>query len=1279
MAIKLAVNQEIFLIENRSSAIDDSLLSFLRSISYTGPKKVCAEGGCGACSVVMSVWNQESKRITHQSIAACLMPLPLANQTHITTIEGLSKLTSESIHPICDAFYQQGASQCGFCTPGIIMALLARLSKKRPLYKSKLEQVLDGNICRCTGYRPILDAAAIFCNDPLQSSKLKGKTESWRQKFNSCTSLDDSFPSELKKISKTQFFRGKKSSWLQAVKVGDVLSQLTRDPQATLVGGNTDLGYTKNIGPEHSRNYISLNCIQEMQSVESSPNGIHIGACIKIEQLKLALKKYIRSLDSHKTVGLKALLAQCRFLGNSQIRSQATVGGGIINFSHYSDLVPIWVACDARLRFKDLDGERDLRIVDFYNNNNFLDWEPRKEGLLVSIFLPFTQEHTLVSNFKYSRRRLDSITFLSAGSTCQFDGENKTIKNLVLCFNGLGAAGLRALETERHLTGKVWDQKLLVSALACLKEELARHTCNPLPARLQNYQVRLGMGVLIRTHRLFQSQAYGSEHGFSDREERLTDRYPEVAHRSKLHYPEHNVGVLGQAIPHRNAKDQTTGRATYTTDIQSVNCLYACIVTSPKACGKIKSIDPSKVILHPEVLGFYTAEDIPGKNIFGFRNEDEEVLASRRVHYVGQPVGVLVARSYQSARQYAQIVDVQIEEEDPILSMEQAIEAKSIHGRSDGYLVCQGSLKHGFENSKVVVAGSVEIPGQSHFYLEPQSALAIPKEDTFEIYSSTQSPSNVVEHVSRLLGIHKNRVDVRVGRLGGGFGGKQLRAGPIAAICALAAHKVGSPVKLCLDRQQDMSFCPGRSPAMAEYRAGFDGFGRVQAVEIDFCLRGGYAQDYSADITEAATLLMDSVYKVENVKVRGRCLKTNYGANTATRGFGKPQASAIIETIIDHGACELGIDPTRVRELNLYKKGDLTITKTVVRDDVMQSCWHRLSEKAQYSNVRRDVDEFNRKNKWVKRGVAVTGSKGNMGFIESDDINRGLALVHIMLDGTVSVNHSGIEMGQGLNTRMAQVAASCFDVPLGNVLVTDTQSALIPNTPPTTMTATDLIGKAIVDACAKLNRILANYPGSFQARVEQAYENGDSLSATGVHSAPRLAYDYKKQEGDISYFFVWGAAISIVEVDVISGSFRLLDSKVVQDCGKSLNPHLDIGQAEGGFVFGLGYYCMEEMIYSDKGRLITDNVSGYKLPSCGDVPLSWDIELLNYQPTHSGIHNSKGIGESNVQLGLSVYFAIKDAVLAARKEAGLSANFHIGFPASVDRVSHCLPELSGFL
>ncbi len=1277
--LELMINQNRFDIPNGSSDLELNLLEYLRKEGFTGCKKVCSEGGCGACTVILSRWIETQKKIEHIPVTSCLVPIPTVHKMQITTIEGIAKLTTDAIHPICDAFYQLGASQCGFCTPGFILALVARLENQKVFFKNELEHIFDGNLCRCTGYRPILDAASVFCQDPLENSEYSHDIRSWKKRLNKCKTLSDVFPDEFKVPIEEFYIQGSESSWIQPTALENLTKYCQKkicNENSKLFAGNTDLGYLNKKNPTVYSKRISVNHVQELKRVEWLEKGLKIGAAVTIEQLRNELEHSLPKIKGEQSSGLFALFNQCRFIGNNQVRHMGTVGGGIVNFSYYSDLIPVWVANRAEFHFI-LDGkERIVEVNNLYRPDGTMNFDPQQEGLLVSILVPYSNPNEVLSSYKYARRRLDSITFLSAGLYARINKQEEFLEEVIICFDGLGSPGIRAVKTEEVLRGKTWDNELLHLSLNTLKEELNQAITNPLPGRFQQYQIRLGLGVLVRFYAKYHKHFFGKTYTY---EEKLVSRYPNVTHRANIKYNESKIGVLGKAIPHRNAKNQTTGKAKYTTDQNIPGCLYGALVRSPVACGTIVAIDAKKALQCAGVIGFFSAKDIPGKNLFGFRVEDEEVLASRRVGYVGQILGILVAKSERAAKKCAALVQVNVKSEKPLLTIEDALEANSFHGKPEGYLIHQGDLETGFSESHVILNGEIKTPPQSHFYLESQCALVIPKDDGFEIHSSTQSPSNVVDHISRVLNISKNKVEVRVGRLGGGFGGKQLRAGPIAAICAVASHHTEQPVKLSLDRHEDMAYCPGRSPTLAKYKVGFDKGGKIKFLDIQFYLGGGYTNDYSADITETATLLMDSCYYIPNVKVHGFCLKTNFGSYTAARGFGKPQASAIMENILDHGAVKLNLDPTYLRQTNLYKKGHLTITKTKIDNDVAWLCWKRLLEKSRYKKLKIEVDEFNQKNKWLKRGIAAVSSKGNMGFIESDDINRGLAVVHILRDGTVSLNHSGCEMGQGINTRMAQVTANQLNVALENVDVTDTQSALIPNTPPTTMVASDLIGRAIINACDELKEKLRKINGTFQEKVKKAYIEGVTLSSTGVYTAPRLQYDYDKQEGDISYFFVWGAALSIVELDIISGNFRLLKSDIVQDCGKSLNPHLDVGQAEGGFIFGLGLYTMEELLYGTDGQLITDNVSGYKIPSCGDVPLDWNIELLNYKPTGEGLHSSKGIGESNTQLGLSAYFAIKEAIRAARKDMGMDPYFKMDFPASVERVSACLPAIEKFV
>ena len=751
--------------------------------------------------------------------------------------------------------------------------------------------------------------------------------------------------------------------------------------------------------------------IDDLHEVEWTDKGLNIGSSVSIHDLCEEIEVFLKNHPEHSSGSLAALLNQCRFFANHQVRNMATIGGGLINFSNYSDLIPLWVATRSTVTFVTEQGERNISLIDQYNEKGEFSFNPQQEGILKSVFVPYATETEIVSSYKYSRRRMDSITFLSAGVSVNINPNTKHIDDIILCFDGLGAPGFRARSCENQLKNKEWNKELTNSVLSRLKEEIGGAISNRLPKRLQLYQQRLAVGILLRFYSKFRQKFYGEQ---DKHLEDLVSRYPQVAHRSHISFNESSDGILGKAIPHRNAKNQTTGAAKYSADIEVPNCLYGAIVSSPKASGRIISIDASEALSHPDVIAFYTAKDIPGKNLFGFRVEDEEILASEQVGYIGQAIGILVAKSEKMAKEYASLVEVKINDDKALLTFDEAIKAKSFHGKAEGYLVTQGELESSLENSDITITGTVEVPGQSHFYLEPNSSLVIPKDEGFFVYSSTQSPSNVIDHISGALNIEKNHVEVQVGRIGGGFGGKQLRAGPIAAICALASHKLKQPVKLQLEKSEDMAYSPGRSPILANYKAGFTKEGKVKAIDIEFYLNGGYTNDYSADITETATLLMDSCYHIENVKVLGKCLKMNYGTYTSTRGFGKPQASAIIESILDHAASKLSIDATSVRQINLYQKGDLTITKTKIDDDVISSCWNRLIEKSNFQKLQTEVEEFNNKNLWKKRGIAVVSSKGNMGFIESNDINRGLALIHILRDGTVSVNHSGCEMGREL-------------------------------------------------------------------------------------------------------------------------------------------------------------------------------------------------------------------------------------------------------------------------
>lgn len=477
-------------------------------------------------------------------------------------------------------------------------------------------------------------------------------------------------------------FSGRGASWAQPVALDEVLAHV-EGGNARIMAGNTDLGYADRYRPKENRKTVFLHRVAEMHQIEWADEAVRIGAGVTIEQLAWELERRLPSLDETRTSCLKALMSQCRFLGNHQIRSVATVGGGIVNFNHYSDLIPIWVVSGAQLVFRSSNGEEIKELLQSYGPGGDLDFDPRAHGILTSITVPFSGPDERVSNFKYSRRRLDSITFMSAGVRFAV-AEDHSLADVVLCLDGLGPPGLRAVKTEAFLKGKVWESDVLAESLHLLHDELSPRITNGLPPRLQNHQLRLAQAALLRVNQQYQREFLGRS---GDREGTLVSRYPDIAHRAHAVFEEHSNGAVGRAIPHRDAKNQTTGDALYSNDREEANRLYASLVTSPVACGRLRSIDAGAALKHPDVVAFLSAKDIPGKNLFGFRVEDEEVLASERVHFVGQAVGVLVAQSAQVAREQAWAVSVEVAEEEPILSIDRAIEEKSEHGRADGYLL----------------------------------------------------------------------------------------------------------------------------------------------------------------------------------------------------------------------------------------------------------------------------------------------------------------------------------------------------------------------------------------------------------------------------------------------------------------------------------------------------------------------------------------------------------------------------------------------------------------
>ena len=709
-------------------------------------------------------------------------------------------------------------------------------------------------------------------------------------------------------------------------------------------------------------------------------------------------------------------------------------------------------------------------------------------------------------------------------------------------------------------------------------------------------------------------------------------------------------GITGTPVPHESAAGHVTGEALYTDDL--VNrfpaALHAWPVLAPHAHATLLSLDAAPALAVSGVVTTLTASDVPGEGNTG-ANRHDEPLFPREVMFHLQPVAWVLAESLEAARLGAARVTATYAPLPATLTIEGAIAAGSF--LTEERAITCGDMS-ALDASALRVDGELRIGGQEHFYLETQCAIAwIDESGAVALHSSTQHPSDTQEVVARVLGLHRHQVTVECLRLGGAFGGKEVQANPWAAIAALGAWKTRRPVRVRLTRQLDMALTGKRHPYLARYAAGFSGDGRLQALRVAFFSDGGWSLDLSEPILWRSLFHCDNAYRIPAVEATGRVCHTHKTSQTAFRGFGGPQAMVVIEEILSRAAQELSIPMEVVRERNLYRDGDKThYGQAVEGADRLGRIWTELIRTSDLARRRQDISAFNLRNPHVKRGLAMTPVKFGISFTATF-FNQGGALVLVYRDGTVQVNHGGTEMGQGLFTKIHQIATDALGVAPGRVRVMSTRTDKVPNTSATAASAgTDLNGAAVLDACQQIVARLAEVPEgdalSFEERCEAAYRLRIPLFAQGFYRTPGVQFDPATGRGRPFYYFAYGAAVSEVEVDGFTGAYRLLRADILQDVGDSISPVIDRGQVEGGFIQGVGWLTLEELLWDDTGRVATAGASTYKLPSWSELPAEFNVAFLE-RAAHPGVvMGSKAVGEPPLMLAISVREALREAVMA---------------------------------
>ena len=733
--------------------------------------------------------------------------------------------------------------------------------------------------------------------------------------------------------------------------------------------------------------------------------------------------------------------------------------------------------------------------------------------------------------------------------------------------------------------------------------------------------------------------------------------------------------IFTKNIEHESAVKHVTGKAIYTDDIsEPKNLLHAVIGYSNCSKGVIKKIDYKDVLSSEGVVDIITEKDIEGINDVGPIFKGDKIFTSKNIEYYGQPIFAVIAKTNNLAKKAALKVKIDLKISKPIVSIEEAFKKKSFVLKPKH--LTRGDIKDGFKKSDNILKGKLYSGGQDHFYLEGQIAMTIPQEDNnFLVYSSTQHPSETQQIIGKVLKQNYNSIHVIVRRIGGGFGGKETQSFLFAAITSIAAKKLSKPVKLRVDRDDDMIMTGKRHDFLFDYEVGFNNSGEILALKIMMASRCGISPDLSGAINDRAIYHIDNAYFLPNIEINSYRCKTNTVSNTAFRGFGGPQGMFCIENIIENIAQKLNQEASEIRKNNFYKDKIKNTTHygMKITDNVIEDIFNKLIKKSNYKKRKVEIDNFNKKNKVLKKGIAITPVKFGISFTTTH-LNQGGALVHIYTDGSIHLNHGGIEMGQGLMTKLALVASNEFGLNYENIKISSTDTEKVPNTSASAASATtDINGAAIVNAInnikSGLNEFIYDYfktnskikyennfvyfdkrKISFKELINTAYLNRVPLSSSGFYKTNKINVNTKTLQGRPFLYFTYGAAVTEVIIDKLTGENKILQVDIIHDVGNSINKRIDKGQIEGGYIQGLGWLTTEEVSWKSNGVLTTHSPSTYKIPTAGETPFKFNVEIYDRGFNKEKVINrSKAVGEPPFMLAISSFIALKDAVYNANK------------------------------
>ncbi|KAF0907925.1 hypothetical protein E2562_022313 [Oryza meyeriana var. granulata] len=1345
VVVVLAVNGERFeLHRDGASGVSpgESLLEFLRSRTrFTGPKLGCGEGGCGACVVLLSTYDAEADEVTHATVSSCLTLVHGLHHRAVTTTEGLGSSRS-GLHAVHERFAGFHASQCGYCTPGMCMSLAGALvgaegkekgaAAARPqppegfsrLTAAEAERAVAGNLCRCTGYRPIADACKSFAADvdledlglncfwkkgDANVSKLPPYKEGSIAKFPEF--LKDEIRASLGIHRSTSSASvGSVSSWHQPRNVEEyykLIDSVSPDESRTkVVVGNTSSGVYREA--EVYDRYIDLRAIPELNSVSKDAKGVDIGAATSISQVTKILRG---EGNSYKDVVFCKIADHMEKVASHFVRNMASLGGNLIMAQRdgfASDIATVLLAAGSSVHIQVSSERMNLTL------EQFLDMPPCDcKTLLLSIYIPHCTPGGFSSSFESVNKAGDksassllfetyraaprphgnAVSYLNSAFLAKLSSDetsgNCILEKLCLAFGAYGTQhAIRATNVENLLVGKPITASLLLEACAVLKKTIVpvegtRHAA---------YRSSLATAFLFSfiypiTEGTFKpvEAIHLNGHIISDNNGYLNhgpDTHVDVSPKginnvkSDLHsndcilesskqVVEVNEDYLPVGIPTKKvgAELQASGEALYVDDIPSPkDCLHGAIVYSIKPLAHVKSIELNSSLEQLKTVVIVTAKDIPkgGSNvgantIFG----PEPLFGDPVTQCAGEPLGIVVAETQKIANIAASqaLVNYSTEKLDaPILSIEEAVRRCS-YFETLPFLLPQniGDFSKGMaEADQKIYSAEVNLHSQYYFYMETQTALAIPEEDNcMVVYSSSQCPETAQETIAQCLGLPCHNVRVITRRVGGGFGGKAVRSIPVATACALSAFKLQRPVRIYLDRKTDMIITGGRHPMKICYSVGFKSDGDITALHIELLINAGMTKDVSLIIPHNFIEALKK-YNWGAFSYDARICKTNIATRSAMRGPGEVQGSYVAEAIIEHVAAVLSTDANLIRQRNLHTVESLTLYYSECMEDALgytlPSICNQLITSSNYQHHLEMIQSFNKSNKWKKRGLSIVPIVHK--FLSRPTPGK----VSILNDGSIAVEVGGIELGQGLWTKVKQMAAFGLGqlwadrsqelLERVRIIQADTLS-VIQGGWTTGSTTSESSCEAVRCACNILVDRLK--PLKEQLQEKQGTVSWDEL----ISQAKMVGVDLSARElyvpGASGSYLNYGAAASEVEIDLLTGATTILRSDLIYDCGQSLNPAVDLGQVEGAFVQGIGYFMNEEYVTSSDGLVVSDGTWTYKIPTVDTIPKQFNVKLLNSGFHKKRVLSSKASGEPPLLLAASVHCATREAIKAARE------------------------------